>query len=115
VEQAFECSGSEAAVDQGLRLLRKGGRLVEVAFFSTPRVPVDLDSLVHRELTIRASRGKRPTCFRIALDLVGDGRVELEPLITHRFPLASWQAAMAAAELPGSKVLLEIGEIADPR
>jgi threonine dehydrogenase-like Zn-dependent dehydrogenase len=53
-------------------------------------------------------RRKRPTCFRMAMDLLRDRRVQLEPLITHRFPLAEWEAALAAAELPGSKVLLEI-------
>jgi L-iditol 2-dehydrogenase len=108
LDQVFDCSGTEDGVDAGLRLLRKGGRLVEVAFFTTPRVPLDLATLVQRELTVMASRGKRPTCFRIAMDLLRYRRVQLEPLITHRFPLASWREALAAAELPGSKVLLEI-------
>lgn len=108
VDRAIECSGSEEGLERAIRLLRKGGWLVQVGFFGTPRVGLDLDTLVNRELTLVASRGKRPTSFLIALDLLRDGRVEPGRLITHRFPLDAWEAAFAAAEAPGAKVLLEM-------
>ncbi len=108
VDTVFECSGAPEALARGIRLLRKGGRAVLVAFTGGPAVPVDLDHLVSRELALIASRGKRPTCFRIAIDLLESRSVSTAPLITHRFTLASWADAFEMAGRSGTKVLLEI-------
>lgn len=108
VDRVIECSGSPEALREALGLLRKGGMLVQVGFFGLPRVELDLDTFINRELSLVASRGKRPTCFRIALQLMGDGRVESVSLITHRFPLTAWRAAFEAGERHGTKVLLEM-------
>ncbi len=109
VDTVFECSGAPDALDAGVRLLRKGGRLVAVAFTGGRAVPLDVDTVVSRELAIIASRGKRPTCFRIAIDLLQDELVTLAPLISHRFPLDRWREAFEVAGRSGTKVVLEIG------
>ena len=108
VDCVFECAGSAAALDGALGLLRKGGRLIQVGFNGVGRTAIDLDTLLNRELTLVASRGKRPTSFRKAVDLLLDGRVTTGPLITHRFPLAAWREAFETAERPGTKVVLEV-------
>jgi threonine dehydrogenase-like Zn-dependent dehydrogenase len=36
--------------------------------------------------------------FQIALDMLAEGRVQAEPLITHRFPLTEIGAAFVAAD-----------------
>ena len=109
VDTVFECSGAPDALDAGIRLLHKGGRLVAVAFTGGRTVPLDLDTIVSHELALIASRGKRPTCFRIAIDLLESGRVTPGPLITHRFALDQWQEAFEVAGRSGTKVVLEIG------
>jgi L-iditol 2-dehydrogenase len=106
VHKVIECSGNQVAVGQAIQVLRKGGWLVQVGFFGEPNVGLDLDLVINKELTLVTSRGKRPTCFRIALDLLSQGRVNTAALVTHRFPLSEWQAAFAAAEQRGSKVTL---------
>lgn len=110
VDVVIECSGAADAVTAGLRLLRKGGRLVLVAFTPGRTVPMDLDLVVQRELAIVASRGKRPSCFKIALELLDAGRVRPGPLISHRFPLERWDEAFKAAGQSGTKVVVEVGE-----
>lgn len=110
VDAVIECSGAAEAVTSGLRLLRKGGRLVLVAFTPGKTVPMDLDLVVQRELAIVASRGKRPSCFTIALDLLDAGRVRPGPLISHRFPLERWDEAFETAGRSGTKVVVELGE-----
>ena len=69
---------------------------------------MDVDLVIKRELSLVASRGKRPTSFGLALGMMAEGRIQTAPLITHRFALAEWQAAFAAAESPGTKVLLRM-------
>lgn len=105
MDVAVECSGSAAGLRSAIRFLRKGGRLVLVGFHGAP-VAVDLDTIVNRELAIVASRGKRPTSFRLALEFMASGAIDPGRLITHRFALPQWEQAFRAAEGPGAKVLL---------
>jgi L-iditol 2-dehydrogenase len=109
VDVVIECSGDAEAVAAGLRLLRKGGRMILVAFSPGRTVPIDLDLIVQRELAIIASRGKRPSCFVTALRLLRDGRVRTLPLVSHRFPIAAFAEAFATAGRSGTKVVVEIG------
>ena len=106
-DAVVECSGSANGMRTGPGLLRKGGRLVLVGFHGKP-AEFDVDLVITRELSLVASRGKRPTSFRLALELLGASRIETGRLITHRFRLADWQAALVAAESPGTKVVLRM-------
>ncbi len=110
VATVFECSGAPDAATTGLGLLRKGGRLVAVGFSGGRVVQLDMDSVVNRELALVASRGKRPSSFAIALDLLRRRQVALRPLVTHRLPLDRWPEAFDIAGRPGTKVVLEIGD-----
>jgi L-iditol 2-dehydrogenase len=107
MDVVLECSGAASAFERATRLLRKGGRLVLVGFYGE-RVSVDLDRAINRELTLIASRGKRPTSFQIALELMESRQIDPGRLITHRYPLEAWSRAFAAAEGIGAKVVLEI-------
>jgi L-iditol 2-dehydrogenase len=109
VDVVIECSGASEAVDAGLRLLRKSGRMILVAFTPGRAVPMDLDLVVQRELAVVASRGKRPSCFRIALNLLETGRVRTLPLVSHRFQIDGYAAAFETAGRSGTKVVVEIG------
>ena len=106
-DAVLECSGSASAIRTGMDLLRKGGRLVLVGFHGAP-AELDVDAIINRELSLVASRGKRPTSFRLALEMLGAGSIDTARLITHRFAFADWQAAVEAAESPGTKVLLRM-------
>jgi Threonine dehydrogenase and related Zn-dependent dehydrogenases len=51
---ALECTGSAAGLASAIRVVRKGGAIVQVGFFMRPTVPVDMDLIVNRELTLTA-------------------------------------------------------------
>ena len=95
VECAFEAVGAQVTLQQALELPRRGGTLVQI---SVPPTAATLTlkpyELFSRELTIRGSF-VRTTEFRRAVDLLGT--LDLEPMITRRFPLASIDQAIAAA------------------
>lgn len=95
VDTAFEAAGTQAAVDQALRLPRRGGTVVQV---SVPMAGVMLTlpayDLFARELTIRGSF-VRTNEFRRAVALLTT--LDLAPLVTERFPLVEVRQAFEAA------------------
>jgi L-iditol 2-dehydrogenase len=103
---AIECSGTVDGFAAAVRLVDKGGVIVQVGFFARPAVEVDLDAVINRELTIVASRGKRPSSFEAAIGFLAARGVRLDPLITDRIPLDQWEEAFAIAERPGRKVVV---------
>ena len=65
---------------------------------ATAAVPVD--DLVNNDLTIRASFGYTSEAWRDVVRLLNAGRLELGFLVTHRFPLGEWAAALDALRDP---------------
>jgi L-iditol 2-dehydrogenase len=102
----FECSGAAGILESVPPLLRKGGRIVLVAFFHTPPA-VDVDKLINNELELVGSRGKRASSFQTALRLVESGHVDLEPVIGARLPLDDWEKGIDLVS-QGVKVVLEV-------
>jgi 2-desacetyl-2-hydroxyethyl bacteriochlorophyllide A dehydrogenase len=95
VDCAFEAVGAQATIEQAFELPRQGGTLVQVSVPpASARPTLKAYELFSRELTIRGSY-IRTTEFRRAVDLLGT--LDLSPLITRRFALADFHAALEAA------------------
>jgi len=93
VDRAYECSGSDAALDDALRLTRSGG---EVVVLGVPgaAAAVDWTAIFAQELSVRAYtiyshadrfEGRTWRTFDLALHLLAEGKVDLAWLVTHRF------------------------------
>lgn len=54
------------------------------------RLRLDLDDLYHRELTLASTYSSTPATFAEAFRLLADGLVRVEPLVSHRLPLAAF-------------------------
>jgi len=67
---------------------RDGGHLHYFAGGGGESLPVALAELYHRELTISTTYSSSPVELREAFDLLSQGRVKVDGLITHRLPLA---------------------------
>lgn len=102
----FECSGAPGVVEEAPAFLRKGGRIVLVAFFGEPP-GVDVAALTRNELELVGSRGKRASSFRTALRLADAGQVDLGRVIGARLPLDEWEAAVELVA-GGMKVVVEV-------
>ncbi|MCR4428702.1 MAG: zinc-binding dehydrogenase [Caldiserica bacterium] len=96
----FECSGDEDSFSLGVNLLKKGGTLVQVGFFHQP-LPIDLNLVVNKEINIVSSRGKRPSSWFLALDLVERKAIDLEGIITHTFNFHNWEEGFKCAQKKG--------------
>ena len=98
----IECSGARGALADGLRRLRPAGRAAMVGNPKDADVPLPLASLMSRELTLSWVHRYNNT-WPLAIALVASGRVDVQPLITHHFPLAETAAALTlASRVPDS-------------
>jgi len=86
LEVVFECSGDPACVDQAQQLLAPGGTLVMVGIPPTRQVSFDVHIMRRQEYTFKNVR-RQKGCVAPAIRMVGEGLIDLEPLLTHRFPL----------------------------
>src|SRR5205823_593072 len=78
-----------------LELVRKGGRIVLFGINEQARAPVAQSRITRHELTVLGGYVGRPAeVFPTAVRLLEQGRIDFEPLITHRIALAQLPAAV---------------------
>jgi L-iditol 2-dehydrogenase len=97
VDAVFECCGDQAALDQGVDLLKPGGTLMIVGIPETDRVTFDPHRLRRKEITIqnvRRQNGSIPD----AIDLIVRKKSALDFMVTHSFPLEDTKKAFDMVE-----------------
>jgi L-idonate 5-dehydrogenase len=102
----FEASGARTAIAAVLAATTPGGTIIQVGNLPGGEAPFSLGELVSRELTWRGS-------FRFvdeittAVALLAQG-LDVSPIITHRYSLASAVAAFETAASTGGRVMLDM-------
>jgi L-iditol 2-dehydrogenase len=86
VDVVIEAAWGGDAIDQAIELTRPGGRVVLVGIPSEDRCAFKHSTARRKGLTVIFSRRMKHV-YRRAIRLVEEGRVDLQSLITHRFPL----------------------------
>lgn len=94
VDVAIEAAWADASVGEAAELPRLGGRLVLVGIPSDDRLAMKHSTARRKGLTILMSRRMKHVYPR-AIQLVAGGRVNLQELISHRFPLRRAPEAFA--------------------
>jgi L-idonate 5-dehydrogenase len=79
----FEASGNEAALRGALDALRPGGVIVQLGLGGDMKLPINI--IVAKELQIRGTF-RFDEEFRLAVDLMGKGLVDVKPLLTQTIP-----------------------------
>ena len=106
----IECAGKVATLADAVSIARPGGRILAYGTISEREGAFPFYDLYYKELAITNARAARPEDFPVAIGSVATGRVRLDPLVTHRFPLAHAAEAFRADEMPEAlKVLVDIG------
>jgi L-iditol 2-dehydrogenase len=101
VDQVYECVGGETdALDQSVAMCRFGGQAVMLGVFSGRR-PLDLFRMLWREVNIISSNSYSTAGyereFQIAMNLLGDGKVTHENMVTHCYHPEQWREAIGMA------------------
>lgn len=86
VDMAIEASGALEAPQQCASVIKRGGKMLVVAFYPGP-VTLDMSAIVRGDVTIYTSRGEGGNNVKRAVSLARRGRLRCEELVTHSFPL----------------------------
>lgn len=77
-----------------LACVRKGGML-NIFAAHTGTVPINIETLYQQELTVSSTYSSSPTELPIALDMLANGEVLVDMLISHRLPLERFSEGVA--------------------
>jgi threonine dehydrogenase-like Zn-dependent dehydrogenase len=104
----IEATGNAEAIVPALHMIRKAGTFVE---FSVMRELSSADWTIigdGKELNIHGAH-LGPYCFPTAIDYLSRGLINIQPIVTNRFPLADYEKGLHAVEHPDKsiKVLLK--------
>jgi L-iditol 2-dehydrogenase len=100
----FECSGSEDALKQSLKSIKKLGEIVLMAAPTGCHINL-WDDLVLRDVNIVSSLSSKTSSWRTAIALVESKKISLMDLISHRLTIDHWKTAF---ELGSSKECMKI-------
>jgi L-iditol 2-dehydrogenase len=108
VDVAIEIAGPDDAVDQALRAVRPGARVVLAGIPDHDRTSMQASLARRKGLTLLFSR-RMNHAYPRAIAAANRGLVRLDPLLTGRYPLDEAPAAFAAAaRRTGLKTVVEV-------
>jgi len=108
VDLVFDTVGTTQTIQESLGLLKKGGTLVLMA---TKEQDIRFPALLlSAERTIRTSSNAMYADFPRAIEFLATGKVQVDPLITHRFALTNaleaFQTACNKSQTGAIKIIL---------
>lgn len=102
-----EATGSRAAVDMAMNVVARRGVFVPMGVFNKD-ITVDFHNIKKKELTVQGSHAQIPTSWHKAIKLVQMGKIDIDSVISHVFPLTKWEEALEVVKnRKGLKVLFD--------
>lgn len=95
VHVVIQCAADPAAAGLAISVVRPAGTVALVGLTGADSSPVDTDAIVINDLNVVGVAGS-PGVWPDTIERVVDGSIQVDPLITHRFPL---ERAVEAFEL----------------
>jgi L-iditol 2-dehydrogenase len=92
LDVVYECSGDDKAIQQAIRILKPGGKLVLVGIPEVDVIPFPIHEIRRREITIVNIR-RQAHCTEKAIEVLSGEIKDASSMVTHRFPLERIQDA----------------------
>ena len=86
VDVVFDASGEQQAIDNALKILKPGGKLVLVGIPASAQYVFNMDLMRRKEITVINVRRQNHS-LEEAIQLVASGKVNLKQMVTHYFQL----------------------------
>jgi 2-desacetyl-2-hydroxyethyl bacteriochlorophyllide A dehydrogenase len=95
LDLVVETAGAPVAVELATRLCRPGGRAVLLGIAGEGRtLTLESDLLVGKDMALIGSIAYPTSVWSRVVGLVGDGVLDLDPIVTHHFPAGEFQEAI---------------------
>ena len=112
VDAVVVAASVKPLVASGLKMLGKGGHLSIFAGMPKPdsEFPIDLNIIHYGEINVHGANSSARSEYLEARDLIVSGKINPTPLITHRYKLEDFNAAVATQADPSTgalKVVIE--------
>ena len=100
LDLVVETAGAVPAVELATRLVREGGRVVLLGIAGEGKTLAALpaDRIALRDLELIGSVGYTSAVWGRVVELLHESRLDLAPIVTHRFPLAEFERAFELME-----------------
>jgi threonine dehydrogenase-like Zn-dependent dehydrogenase len=96
LDVVVETAGAVAAAELSTRLVREGGRVVLLGIAGRDQeLTLPADCIPLRDLTVFGSVGYTTAAWAQMVRLLRERLVDLDPIVTHRFPLDRYEDAFA--------------------
>ncbi|KAG5724994.1 D-xylulose reductase A [Termitomyces sp. T112] len=111
IDLVIDASGAEISIQTALYVAKSGGVVVQVGM-GNPNVTIDIGQLMTKELNYKGSFRYGPGSYPLAISLVAQGKIDLKPLVTHRYAfqdaITAFQATRAGKSEDGKGVIKAI-------
>jgi D-xylulose reductase len=84
IDLVIDASGAEVSIQTGIFIAKSGGTFVQVGMGAS-EITVPITLLLTKELTVKGSFRYGPGDYQLAINLAAAGKIDLKPLVTHRF------------------------------
>ncbi|KAI0702870.1 xylitol dehydrogenase [Cytidiella melzeri] len=84
IDLVIDASGAEVSIQTGILVARHGGTYVQVGM-GAPEVQIPITTLLVKELKFKGSFRYGPGDYELGIALAAQGKIDLKPLVTHRF------------------------------
>lgn len=107
-DRVFVTVGSTDALLQGIKMVRKGGTVVQFAgIYPETDVPISARFIHYSEAYLTGATNSTREQFRRAVKLLDTKRVDVSDYVTHKYPLEKAEEALQTAKsLKGFKVMV---------
>jgi L-iditol 2-dehydrogenase len=95
-DYVVECAGTEATIEQAIRMTNRGGKIC-LAAFPHEKVTLDIAQLAKNNIYLYGIRGEGRSATGRAMALMAEKRFDATKVHTHTFPLADLPTALRYA------------------
>ncbi len=93
LDVVFECAGQQETINQAVELLKPGGKLVLIGIPRTDTINLPVHKIRRKEINIINVR-RQNHCTQPAVDMIAEGKINVDFMITHRFKLEQAKDAL---------------------
>ena len=104
LDVVFECCGEQEALDDAVKLLKPGGKLMIIGIPEFDHWSFPADLMRRKELCIQNVR-RQNEAVQPALDMIASGEINVDAMATHRFSFEDTKAAFDLVASYGDGVM----------